>query len=319
MRLSKMSDVNISPEIYNAIYDAIEQIFAKTGKKPKYSEIQNLYKTSNSYIQVVLADWIEKNSDALAVTKPAAPQPIALSPETINALSASFLAELERARVTIAAELDDERRGLYEIRDDAITEMEAQMQIADAHYSELLQLTDANDSLTKNLEIVSDQLLTLKSEHDLVVEKNSRLEGELARSRMQNDAIEVQLAETKNALATALTDASSHRMQCDELNQRGERLTAEINTQRDRLAERDKRIEDLSQELLEGKRKTALLEGSAEALGQHNATLEQRLQSVNDELAKLNATYSTLLSEHKFLKMKFDDLNKSRDDFELKG
>lgn len=303
-----MNDITISPEIYDAIYAAIEQVFSETGRKPKYSEVMKNYKTSNSYIKIVLSDWVEKNSDALSAPRAVESAPMALSSETIAALSRSFLAELERARGEVERELDDERQSLYKIRDDALAEMSAQMEIADTHYQEALQMNAKNDSLAEKIEAISSQLTALQGQHEAALAKNSRLEGELARLQARYDETDAVLAKTKTALATAITEANSNAMRCDEWQQRGERLTDEINNQRNQIANRDKKIDSLSNELLEGRRQIAALEGNSESLSQQNSELEIRLQAANDEIKKISDAHSTLMGEYKFLKMKTDDI-----------
>ena len=62
---SEANKINVSAEAYSAIEAAMEQVFAKTGKKPKYSEVQAIYKTSNSYIQHVMQDWLDKHKEDL--------------------------------------------------------------------------------------------------------------------------------------------------------------------------------------------------------------------------------------------------------------
>ncbi|MEK0310717.1 hypothetical protein OC714_02480 [Candidatus Phytoplasma australasiaticum] len=134
---TEAKQINVSEEAYSAIYSALEQVFAQTAKKPKYSEVQAIYKTSNSYIQHVMGDWVDKHQDDLNKPTERPAQAITLSEETIKALSNSFLLEVQKAKDEADAELEQERQALYVIRDEALDEMKAQMQIADDRLDEI--------------------------------------------------------------------------------------------------------------------------------------------------------------------------------------
>lgn len=172
---STTKQVNVSEEAYTAIYQAIEQVYERTQKKPKYSEVQAIYKTSNSYIQVVMADWLEKHQAELTKPSEVTQKPIQLDEATLKALSNSFIAEVQRAKEQAELELEQERQALYEIRDEAVEEAKAQMRLSDEYFEE-------NERLKKELETLHEsqkELDRLQSRYEEAQNRISRLESEL--------------------------------------------------------------------------------------------------------------------------------------------
>jgi DNA repair exonuclease SbcCD ATPase subunit len=291
---AQASKINVSEEAYSAIYAALDQVFAQTAKKPKYSEVQAIYKTSNSYIQHVMADWVDKHQDDLnkPIERPA--QAIALSDETIKSLSNSFLLEVQRAKDEAEAELDQERKALYEIRDESLDEMQAQMQIADERLDEINNFVSDKAKQDQKVLQLEQGLAESKATNDDLVSVNKRQNDDIQHAKNRNNALEQELTDTRKQLNTAQSETTSYKMQFDEVSKRAERLTTELDAKAKQLNERDDTISKLSTESLDDKRMIATLQGNNEALKQSNDTLEHKLSKSSDDLKQANDESSVL-------------------------
>lgn len=310
---SEAKKINVSAEAYSAIEAAIEQVFAKTGKKPKYSEVQAIYRTSNSYIQHVMQAWLDEHKDDLNKKSEQPKTPVALDDETIKALSNSFLLEVQKAKDEAETELEKERQSLYEIRDEALDEMNAQMQIADDRLDEINELTEANKVQAQKVLQLEQSISDLKLKHDDILAINKRLNDDVERTESRNSKLEAELAETRKQLNTAQSEATSYKLQLDEVTKRANRLDSELDSKAKQLNERDNTISKLSTESLDDKRSIATLEGNNKSLEQTKSQLEQQLKNSNDEFrqaqddnaalrganAKLEAEYKELESRYR--------------------
>lgn len=317
---SEAKQINVSAEAYSAIEAAIEQVFATTGKKPKYSEVQAIYKTSNSYIQHVMQDWLDKHKDDLNKKSEQPKSPVALDDETIKALSNSFLLEVQKAKDEAETELEKERQSLYEIRDEALDEMNAQMQIADDRLDEINELTEANKVQAQKVLQLEQSISDLKLKHDDILAINKRLNDDVERTESRNSKLEAELAETRKQLNTAQSEATSYKLQLDEVTKRANRLDSELDSKAKQLNERDSTISKLSTESLDDKRSIATLEGNNVALKQSNDSLEQQLKKSSDEFrqaqddnAALKGANAKLEAEYKELDNRHSNTSKERD------
>lgn len=315
---AQANKINVSEEAYTAIYAALDQVFAQTAKKPKYSEVQAIYKTSNSYIQHVLGDWIDKHQDDLNKPTERPTQAITLDEETIKSLSNSFLLEVQKAKDTAEAELDQERQSLYLIRDEALDEMTAQMQIADDRLDEINNFV--SDKAKQNQKVLQlEQALTeSNATNDGLVSVNKRQADDIQRYESRSNALEQELTDTRNQLNTAQSEATSYKMQFDEVSKRAERLTNELDSKAKQLNERDSTISKLSTESLDDKRLIATLQGNNAALQQSNDTLEQKfskssddLKQANDESSVLKGNIAQLTAEHQALTTTYSNTAKA--------
>lgn len=291
---TEAKQINVSEEAYSAIYSALEQVFAQTAKKPKYSEVQAIYKTSNSYIQHVMGDWVDKHQDDLNKPTERPAQAITLSEETIKALSNSFLLEVQKAKDEADAELEQERQALYVIRDEALDEMNAQMQIADDRLEEIEKLS--SDKVVQDQKVLQldQELAELKAKHDDLLSVNKRQADDIQHHESRNKALEQELTDIRNKLNTAQSEATSYKMQFDEVSKRAERLTNELDSKAQQLNERDNTISKLSNESLDDKRSIATLQGNNAALQQSNDVLEQKLNKSSDDLKQAHDDNSAL-------------------------
>lgn len=305
---AQASKINVSEEAYSAIYAALDEVFAQTAKKPKYSEVQAIYKTSNSYIQHVLGDWIDKHQADLNKPVESTAQAVMLSDETIKSLSNSFLLEVQRAKDEAEAELDQERKALYEIRDEALDEMTAQMQIADDRLDEINNLSADKAKQDQKVLQLEQDLAESTLKHDDLVSVNKRQADDIQRTESRNKSLDAELADTRKQLNTAQSEATSYKMQFDEVTKRADRLTTELDSKAKQLNERDDTISKLSTESLDDKRLIATLQGNNAALQQFNDSLEQKLNKSSDDLkqshnesAVLKGNIAQLTAEHQAL------------------
>lgn len=310
--------INVSAEAYSAILSAIEQVFANTGKKPKYSEVQAIYKTSNSYIQHVMTEWLKEHQDKLNSPSTQVKKPMQLDDETIKALSNSFVVEVQKAKDEADAELEQERRSLYEIRDEALDEMQAQMNIADERLDEINELTATRVAQAQKVLELESAVSDWKLKHDDLLAVNKRQSDDIQRTESRNSALEADLADTRKQLNTAQSEATSYKMQFNEVTKRAERLTTELDNKSKQLNERDNTISKLSNESLDDKRAIATLEGNNAALKQSNDSLEQKLSKSSSELkqahddnAALKAENVALQAQHQDLSTKYSNTNQA--------
>lgn len=300
--------INVSEEAYKAILDAIDQVFATTGKKPKYSEVQAIYKTSNSYIQPVMTDWLDKHQDELNKPSLQSKKPMMLDDDTIKALSNSFLNEVQKAKDEAEAELEQERQSLYVIRDEAQDEMNAQMQIADERLDEINELTATNAAQAQKVLELESSVGDWKLKHDDLSAVNKRLNDDVQRTESRNKDLEQDLTDTRKQLNTAQSEATSYKAQFDEVNKRADRLTVELDSKAQQLSERDKTISKLSSESLDDRRNLAMLEGSNKALEQSKEQLEQQIKKSNDEVKQANDDNAQLKGANAKLEAQYNEL-----------
>ncbi|WP_300475464.1 hypothetical protein [uncultured Psychrobacter sp.] len=283
-----MSNINISDEAYKAIYAAIEQVYEQTSKKPTYSQIQKIYKTSNSYIKVVLADWLDKNESNFATNEVAESADIKLSDETIAAISHSFLNEIKEAKRLAANDLELERIKIYEVRDEALSELDEQMKIADERFDEINSLTALNKQHLQKIADLDQQNKDLIIERDDLKAENVRKTDDAKRLQDRIDEVETELTETRKTLSTSQAQLESATMRYDEAMKRNERLQVEYDDTNKRqkldIADRTKQIADLrdqhrneiaeiesarkktNDELLDSQRQLAKAQGDNESL-----------------------------------------------------
>jgi chromosome segregation ATPase len=312
--------INVSAEAYSAILSAIEQVFANTGKKPKYSEVQAIYKTSNSYIQHVMTEWLKEHQDELNSPSTQVKKPMQLDDETIKALSNSFVVEVQKAKDEADAELEQERKALYVIRDEALDEMQAQMNIADERLDEINELTATRIAQAQKVLELESAVSDWKLKHDDLLAVNKRQSDDIQRTESRNSVLEADLADTRKQLNTAQSEATSYKMQFNEVTKRAERLTTELDNKSKQLNERDNTISKLSTESLEDKRSIATLEGNNKSLEQTKLQLEQQLKKSNDEFrqaqddnAALKGANAKLEAEYKELENRHSNTSKERD------
>lgn len=301
--------INVSAEAYSAILSAIEQVFANTGKKPKYSEVQAIYKTSNSYIQHVMTEWLKEHQDELNSPSTQVKKPMQLDDETIKALSNSFVVEVQKAKDEADAELEQERKALYVIRDEALDEMQAQMNIADERLDEINELTATRIAQAQKVLELESAVSDWKLKHDDLLAVNKRQSDDIQRTESRNSVLEADLADTRKQLNTAQSEATSYKMQFNEVTKRAERLTTELDNKSKQLNERDNTISKLSNESLDDKRAIATLEGNNAALKQSNDSLEQKLSKSSSELKQANYDNAALKAENVALQAQHQDFS----------
>lgn len=301
--------INVSAEAYSAILSAIEQVFANTGKKPKYSEVQAIYKTSNSYIQHVMTEWLKEHQDELNSPSTQVKKPMQLDDETIKALSNSFVVEVQKAKDEADADLEQERKALYVIRDEALDEMQAQMNIADERLDEINELTATMTAQAQKVLELESAVSDWKLKHDDLLAVNKRQSDDIQRTESRNSVLEADLADTRKQLNTAQSEATSYKMQFNEVTKRAERLTTELDNKSKQLNERDNTISKLSNESLDDKRAIATLEGNNAALKQSNDSLEQKLSKSSSELKQANYDNAALKAENVALQAQHQDLS----------
>lgn len=301
--------INVSAEAYSAILSAIEQVFANTGKKPKYSEVQAIYKTSNSYIQHVMTEWLKEHQDELNSPSTQVKKPMQLDDETIKALSNSFVVEVQKAKDEADAELEQERKALYVIRDEALDEMQAQMNIADERLDEINELTATRIAQAQKVLELESAVSDWKLKHDDLLAVNKRQSDDIQRTESRNSVLEADLADTRKQLNTAQSEATSYKMQFNEVTKRAERLTTELDNKSKQLNERDNTISKLSNESLDDKRAIATLEGNNAALKQSNDSLEQKLSKSSSELKQANYDNAALKAENVALQAQHQDIS----------
>lgn len=308
--------INVSAEAYSAILSAIEQVFANTGKKPKYSEVQAIYKTSNSYIQHVMTEWLKEHQDELNSPSTQVKKPITLDDETIKALSNSFVVEVQKAKDEADADLEQLRRSLYETRDDALDEMKAQMNIADERLDEINELTATKIAQAQKVLELESEVSNWKLKHDDLLAVNKRQSDDIQRTESRNSDLDADLTDTRKQLNTAQSEATSYKMQFNEVTKRAERLTTELDNKSKQLNERDNTISKLSNESLDDKRSIAILEGNNAALKQSNDSLEQKLskssndlKQAHDDNAALKGDIATIKAENVALQTQYQDLS----------
>lgn len=276
-RVIIMSNINISDDAYTAIYAAIEQVYEQTNKKPTYSQIQKIYKTSNSYIKVVLADWLDKNENSFVKHEVAESADIKLSDETIAAISLSFLNEIKEAKRLATNELELERLKIYEVRDEALSELDEQMKIADERFDEINLLTKLDNEKSQKIADLDQQNKDLIVECDNLKAENARKNDDAKRLQDRINEVEAELVDTRKTLNTSQAQLEIATMRYDESIKRNERLQAEFDDTNKRqkldIADRTQQISEIdsarkkiNDELLDSQRQLATAQGDNESL-----------------------------------------------------
>ena len=111
---------------------------------------------------------------------------------------------MQKAKDEAETELEKERQSLYEIRDEAVDEMNAQMQIADDRLDEINELTEASKAQAQRVLVQLEQSVSdLKLKRDDLLAVNKRLNDDVERTETRNSKLEAELAETRKQLNTA--------------------------------------------------------------------------------------------------------------------
>lgn len=246
--------INVSKEARDAILQAIESVYARTKRKPKYSEIQEIYQTSNSYIKPVLADWLYANSEELQQSKSEqAPAAVELDANSIKAITDALSIEVAKAQAVADAKLDDERKAMYEIRDEALTELDAQMNLADDHFATIGKLNIKFEAEKEQVSIYKDLIEQWKERFTDAESKIKHLNDDIQRTDARNSSLDAELADIRSKLTTSQADATRASMLLEEMTARNQRLTAEYessqNSHSKALEQRDAQISTVTQQL----------------------------------------------------------------------
>lgn len=282
--------INVSKDAQNAILEAIETVYARTHRKPKYSEIQEIYQTSNSYIKPVLAAWLDSNSEQLQHSKSAEkPATVELDDNSIKAITDALSIEVAKAQAMADAKLDDERKAMYEIRDEALSELEAQMNIADDRFATI-------ERLSEKLEAEEKQAFVYKSINESWAEKYTdaefkikHLNDDISRLESRNTSLDGELADTRSKLTTSESEATRANMLLEEMTARNNRLTVEFESfqvsHSKALAQKDEQIaavtaklNTVSNDALSDKQALATARGEKEYLAKQVADLTEQLK-----------------------------------------
>ena len=282
--------VNVSKEAKEAILQAIESVFARTQRKPKYSEIQEIYPTSNSYIKPVLLDWLDSNSEKMEQSK-ADEKPIAveLDANSIKAITDALSVEVAKAQAVADAKLDDERKAMYVIRDEALSELDAQMNIADDRFAEIERLNIELEAEKQQVSIYKAHSDNWKEKFIDAESKIKHLNDDIKRVEACNSALDAEIADTSSKLTMSQTEAIRASMLVEEMTARNQRLTAEYeNLQASHskaLAQKDeliatvtKQLNTTSNDALSDKQALATARGEKEYLAKQVADLSEQLK-----------------------------------------
>lgn len=285
-----VTTINVSKDAQDAILQAIESVYARTQRKPKYSEIQEIYQTSNSYIKPVLAAWLDSNNEQLqqskADEKPAA---VELDANSIKAITDVLSVEVAKAQAVADAKLDDERKAMYEIRDDALAELDAQMNIADDRFATIERLNTELDAEKQQVSVYKELIEKWKTQFKDAESKVKYLNDDIKRVEARNSALDAELVDTRSQLATSQADATRANMLLDEMTARNQRLTAEYESTQSShnkaLAQRDAQIatvtaqmNTVSNDALADKQALATARGEKEYLAKQVADLTEQLK-----------------------------------------
>lgn len=282
--------INVSKDAQNAILQAIEAVYARTQRKPKYSEIQEIYQTSNSYIKPVLAAWLDSNSEQLQQSKAdEKPASVELDANSIKAITDVLSVEVAKAQAVADAKLDDERKAMYEIRDEALAELEAQMGIADDRFATIEQLNIELETEKQQVSVYKAQSEKWKEQFVDAESKIKHLNDDIRRLESRNSTLDAEIADTRSKLATSQTDATRANMLLEEMTARNQRLVTEYEqTQASHskaLTQKDEQINTVTAQLnavsndaLSDKQALATARGEKEYLAKQVADLTEQLK-----------------------------------------
>lgn len=283
--------INVSKEAQDSILQAIEAVYARTQRKPKYSEIQEIYQTSNSYIKPVLANWLDMNSEKMEQSKAAdKPAAVELDANSIKAITDALSVEVAKAQAVADAKLDDERKAMYEIRDEALAELDAQMNIADDRFSTIERLNIELEAANRQVSVYKAHSEKWKELFADAESKIKHLNDDIQRVDARNSSLDAELVDTRSKLTTSQTEAIRANMLLDETTARNERLTAEYeNSQASHnkaLAQKDEQISAVTMQLnavsndaLSDKQALATVRGEKEYLAKQVADLAEQLKN----------------------------------------
>lgn len=282
--------INVSKDAQDAILQAIEAVYARTQRKPKYSEIQEIYQTSNSYIKPVLAAWLDSNSEQLQQSKSdEKPAAVELDANSVKAITDALSVEVAKAQAVADAKLDDERKAMYEIRDEAIAELEAQMGIADDRFATIEQLNIELETEKQQVSVYKAQSEKWKEQFVDAESKIKHLNDDISRLESRNTSLDAEVADTRSKLTTSQTDATRANMLLEEMTARNQRLVTEYeNSQASHskaLSQKDEQINTVTTQLnkiasdaLEDKQALATARGEKEYLAQQVTDLTEQLK-----------------------------------------
>jgi chromosome segregation ATPase len=318
---TETKQINVSDEAYAAIYEALDQVFARTAKKPMYSEVQAIYKTSNSYIQHVLGHWVDNHQDDLSTQSERKKEAPELSPETMKTLANVFSFEVKKGVDAEKVDFDELRKTLHKERDEAFSVRDDVIEMSGGYHAQISQLS--SDKVLQDQKVLQLEKALAEStlKHDDLLSVSKRQDDDIQHAKSRNTALDADLNDIRKKLNSAEHDATSYKMQFDEVSQRADRLTAELGSKAKQVTDRDNTISKLSTESLDDKRLIATLQGNVAALQQSNDSLEQKLSKSSDDLkqanndnaalkgdiAKLEAGNASLQAEHQILNTKHDN------------
>lgn len=289
--------INVSKDAQDAILKAIEAVYARTQRKPKYSEIQEIYQTSNSYIKPVLADWVNSNSEQLQKSqtdeKPAA---VELNANSIKAITDALSIEVAKAQAMADAKLDDERKAMYEIRDEALAELDAQMNIADDRFATIERLNIEIESEKQQASVYKMHSEKWKEQFVDAESKIKHLSDDISRLEGRNTSLDAEIADTRSKLTTSQSEATRANMLLEEMTARNQRLTVEFESfqasHSKALAQKDEQIaavtaklNTVSNDALSDKQALATARGEKEYLANQVADLTKQLKEVTTKVA----------------------------------
>lgn len=282
--------INVSKDAQDAILQAIEAVYARTQRKPKYSEIQEIYQTSNSYIKPVLAAWLDSNSEQLQQSKSdEKPAAVELNANSIKAITDALSIEVAKAQAMADAKLDDERKAMYEIRDEALAELEAQMSIADDRFVTIEQLSEKLEAEKQQVSVYKAQSEKWKEQFVDAESKIKHLNDDISRLESRNSILDAEIADTRSKLTTSHTEATRANMLLEEMTARNQRLVTEYEqTQASHskaLTQKDEQINTVTAQLntvsndaLSDKQALATSRGEKEYLAKQVADLTDQLK-----------------------------------------
>ncbi len=285
------STVNVSKDAQDAILQAIEAVYARTQRKPKYSEIQAIYQTSNSYIKPVLAAWIESNSEQLDQSKAEqAPAAVELDANSVKAITDALSVEVAKAQAIADAKLEDERKALYAIRDDALEELQAQMDIADRHF-------DESNSLKEQLSAESQKVLDLEAlanEHKITIgdlnEEIKHLKADVTRSQLISAEHAERYNKAQSELDKLKVEYNSLQMNSMALQGRYDRLSEDFDTNRANhksdIKQKDEQIDKLTKQVEKITAESIIFERETAKVNGRNDALIEQVDTLQAELAK---------------------------------
>lgn len=282
--------INVSKDAQSAILQAIEAVYGRTQRKPKYSEIQEIYQTSNSYIKPVLADWVASNSEQLDQLKAAEkPTPLELDANSIKAITDVLSVEVAKAQSVESQKLDDERKEIYAVRDDALTELEAQMNIADARFATIEKLNIELEAEKQQVSVYKEHSEKWKEKFIDAELKIKHLNDDIQRLETRSSSLDTELADTRKQLANSQTEAIRANMLLDETTARNQRLTVDYESSQashsKALSQKDEQIATVTAQMnavasdaLVDKQALATARGEKEYLAKQVADLTEQLK-----------------------------------------